>query len=62
MFGLATAAKNCDLFVKFEHVFLALAPHYGNIKRLFDTTTNECHNVIFNAAVSNNDVYTNYQT
>ena len=58
MFGLATVAKNEDLFEKCENAFLALATHYGNVKQLFDTTINECHNVIYNAAVTNNDVYT----
>ena len=32
--------------------------HCGNIKQLFDSTINECHNVVFNAAVTNNDLYT----
>jgi len=35
-----------------------MATHYGNMKSLFDSTINECHNVIFNVAVTTNDVYT----
>ena len=37
---------------------MASATHYGSIKQLFDNTINKCHNIIFNASVSNNDVYT----
>ena len=28
------------------------------MKELFDSTINECHNVVFNTVASNNDVYT----
>ena len=58
MFGLVTEAKNDDFYEKCENAYLALATHYGNVKQLFDTTINECHNVIFNAEVTNNNFYT----
>ena len=58
MFGLATMDEKDDIFHKCENAFYALATHYGNIKQLFDSTINECHNLIFNAAASNNYVYT----
>ena len=58
MFGLATMDEKVDIFDKCKNALLALATHYGNIKQLFDSTINECNNVIFNASVSNNDVYT----
>ena len=58
MFGLATMDAKMDIFEKCENAFMALATHYGKVKQLFDSTINECHNVIFNATVNNNDVYT----
>ena len=59
MFRMANVVKtnnniaNCE-----QNKLVVMATHYGNMKSLFDSTINECHNVIFNAAVTTNDVYT----
>ena len=52
MFRMANVVKtnnniaNCE-----QNKLVVMATHYGNMKSLFDSTINECHNVIFNAAL-----------
>ena len=60
MFGLVTSADaHYESVVKSEmNCLMAMATYYGQMKELFDSTINECHNVIFKTVASNNDVYT----
>ena len=58
MFGLVTNSRQDDDLKDEVSCYVVMATHYGQMKELFDSTINECHNVIFNAVASNNDVYT----
>ena len=60
MFGLVTSADtHCENVVKSAmNCLTAMATHYGQMKELFDSTINECQNVIFNEVATNNDFYT----